>query len=70
MELAHLTDRLAAILQRYPSESQACVACARGVMIVTVGGHRSRGRPRDPCTLGAIRSHARWRVLCGDGGSM
>ena len=29
MGLAHLTDRLAAILQRYPPESKECVACAR-----------------------------------------
>ena len=28
MELAHLADRLAAILQRYPPESKECVACA------------------------------------------
>ena len=28
MGLAHLADRLAAILQRYPPESKECVACA------------------------------------------
>ena len=28
MGLAHLTEHLAAILQRYPPESQECVACA------------------------------------------
>jgi len=31
MGLAHLADRLAAILQRYPPESKECVACAREV---------------------------------------
>ena len=31
MGLAHLTDRLAAIFQRYPPESKECVACAREV---------------------------------------
>jgi len=28
VELTHLPDRLAAILQRYPPESKECVACA------------------------------------------
>ena len=32
MELAHLSDRLAAILQRYPPESKECVACARELL--------------------------------------
>ena len=31
MELPHLADRLAAILQRYPPASKECVACAREV---------------------------------------
>lgn len=31
MGLAHLADRLAALLQRYPPESKECVACAREV---------------------------------------
>ncbi len=31
MGLAHLADRLATILQRYPPESKECVACAREV---------------------------------------
>jgi len=31
MGLAHLADRLAPILQRYPPDSKECVACAREV---------------------------------------
>jgi len=52
MGLAHLADRLAPILQRYPPDSKECVACAREVAVVAVRRHRSQGRSCDPCILG------------------